>query len=187
MLYKNKTTNKKLLYFTIIAVLVAIGGVFALNYRHQHPQAGTTIVFPVKVPDSSTTNTPPNNGTSTQTPQTTSTKTTGTSSGTNTLLVAPYGSFVSNHSPSLGNGPSPSSEQSSCYTTTGAICYISFTKGSDIYKLPSQVADSNGIAYWSWDVKQTGMTQGVWKIQAVVALNGQTKSTLDPINLDIQP
>lgn len=171
----------------MIAVLVAVTGVFALNYRHQHPQTGTTTVIPVKVPNSSAANTSPSNVTSTQPPQTTSAKASGTSSNSTLPLIAPSGTFVSNHWPSLSGTSAPSTEQSICITSPGAQCYIEFTKNGITKKLDSLTADSNGNVYWSWDVKQAGFTQGSWTIRATASLNGQTKATSDSLTFEVQP
>lgn len=149
-----------------------------------HKQKAVTGVIPTT---STSTKTPTDNTTSTQPSQTTSAKTPAVNSGSNLPLVAPYGSLVSNHQPNLSGTPAPSSEQSSCNTTPGATCYIVFTKDGATNRLPDQVANSYGVAYWSWDVKQAGMTQGSWQIQAITTLNGQTKSTPDTINLNVQP
>jgi len=100
-------------------------------------------------------------------------------------LVAPFGSFVSNHYP--GKNGSPTTEQSVCNTTAGATCYLQFTKDGVTKKLDAKVADSSGSAFWEWNVKDAGFTAGSWQITAVATLNGQTKSTTDQINLEVSP
>jgi hypothetical protein len=99
-------------------------------------------------------------------------------------LAAPSGTFISIHRPSLG---SSSKEESLCRTTPGASCFIKFTKDSVIKTLPTQTADANGTVIWDWDVKQAGFDAGTWQITAVATLNGQTKTTNDPIKLEVQP
>jgi hypothetical protein len=103
-----------------------------------------------------------------------------------TTLAAPTGTFVSNHQPSLSGSSSPSSEQSVCNTAAGATCYIEFTKDSVVKQLPTQTADSSGSVYWTWDVKQAGLTVGKWQITAVTTLNGQTKTAQDSLELSVQ-
>ena len=97
--------------------------------------------------------------------------------GSQTLL-APFGSFVSNHNPSLSNS-SKSYELSTCETTPGASCYIEFTNsaGHNIV-LPAQTANSQGVVSWGWSVSSKGFTIGSWSITAVATLNGQTKTSL---------
>lgn len=185
--FKKHFSSKKR-YMTALLVVLLLVLMFLLELTNTtylfHKQKTVSVVIPTT---STSTKAPADSTTSTQPPQTTSAKTPAVNSSSNLPLVAPYGSFVSNHSPSLSGNSVPSSEQSSCYTTPGATCYIVFTKDSITNRLPDQVANSYGIAYWSWDIKQAGMTQGSWQIQAIATLNGQTKSTLDTINLDVQP
>lgn len=102
-------------------------------------------------------------------------------------LQKPYGTFVSNHHPNLGGSPAPSTEQSVCYAAPGATCYIEFTKGTSVKKLPAEQADSSGIVAWNWDVKQTGFSTGSWTIQAVASLNGKTMTAQDDLKLEVQP
>ena len=102
----------------------------------------------------------------------------------NAYLIAPWGDFVSNHHP--GQNGSPLSETSVCNTTQGASCYIAFTNGSIVKTLPVQTADSNGATFWSnWTPSSIGLTPGNWKITATATLDGQTKSTTDPMDLVI--
>lgn len=111
-----------------------------------------------------------------------------TNSTTNQPLSTPFGSFVSNHYPNLGDSPAPSTEQSSCNTTPGARCAIVFTNDSGIIKtLPEQVTDASGLAYWSWDVRKAGFTAGTWHIKATASLNGQSASSKDSLDLKVSP
>ncbi len=98
----------------------------------------------------------------------------------------PFGSFVSNHYPSLHGSPAPSKERSVCNTSPGAICTITFTNNGGIIKvLPEQTADSNGVAAWAWDVNQAGFTEGVWRVSVMASLNGKTVTTNDSIDLKV--
>jgi len=105
-----------------------------------------------------------------------------------TDLAAPYGTFVSDHHPSLsGANNTPSSELSTCTTTPGASCYITFTKDGVTKKLASQTTDGSGSTSWHWDVSQAGLSEGTWEISAVSSLGGQTKTTIDTFKLEVQP
>jgi hypothetical protein len=99
---------------------------------------------------------------------------------TNAPLQAPYGTFVSNHHPDAN-----SSEESVCSSTPGASCTIKFTQGSVVKTLSAQTVDGTGTTYWSWNVKQAGITSGSWTVTANASLNGQTKSTQDNLALEI--
>ena len=98
--------------------------------------------------------------------------------------MTPYGSFVSNHNPTLSG--TLSNEESVCNTTPGATCYIAFTQNGVTKKLPVETADSNGSVFWSWNVGQAGFTTGSWQITAYATLNGQTVSSQDKILLNVQ-
>lgn len=101
-------------------------------------------------------------------------------------LSAPYGVFVSNHSPNLSGHPAPSSETSVCNTTPGAQCYIKFTNGTSSTKLPTKTTGSDGAAYWYWDVGKNNLSPGDWTIIVTATLNGHTKTTQDPIALSVK-
>ena len=104
-----------------------------------------------------------------------------------TTLIAPFGTFVSNHTPGKDN--TPTREQSVCNTTPGASCYIQFSKDGSTKALGSQAVDSSGATYWTWDVsdaKTVGLTAGSWQVSAIATLNGQSKTTDDVIPLEIQ-
>jgi hypothetical protein len=76
-----------------------------------------------------------------------------------------------------------------CNTNPGASCEITFTNVSSgaIKTLSAQTADSGGAVYWSWTLQETGLTQGTWKTVATASSNGQSKSTADAMNLEVQP
>jgi hypothetical protein len=99
---------------------------------------------------------------------------------TNAPLQAPYGTFVSNHHPDANT-----SEESVCSSTPGASCVIKFTQGNVVKTLSAQAVDGTGTTYWSWNVKQAGLTSGSWTVAAIANLNGQTKSTQDSLALEI--
>jgi hypothetical protein len=97
-------------------------------------------------------------------------------------LLDPTGSFVSNHKPT---NSSPQ-EQSVCNTTPRATCFIKFVSGGTVKLLAAQTTDSNGSSYWTWDINSAGLSPGFWQVTAVASLDGQTKSTTDSINLEVQ-
>jgi|SRR5665213_1237206 len=99
-------------------------------------------------------------------------------------LLAPSGTFISNHHP--GQNGTPTAEASICNTTPGATCYIQFTMGSTTKKLDSETANSNGTATWYWDVSDAGFTKGSWQVSAVASLSGQTQTSQDPNQLEVQ-
>lgn len=110
------------------------------------------------------------------------------STPTGAAPLAPYGNFVSNHRPSLGNKPEQRSIESVCNTTPGARCHIEFTNKDNVVKtLEARTADSSGTVYWNWDVKQAGLTLGTWRIKVIAELNNQTKTTENAQNLEVQP
>ncbi|MDO8592012.1 MAG: hypothetical protein Q7R60_03800 [bacterium] len=99
-------------------------------------------------------------------------------------LNAPWGNFVSNHSP--GKDGAPTSEVSTCNTTPGATCTVQFIKDGVSRNLETKTTDSNGSVSWSWDIKDANLSSGKWQITAVATLNGQSKSTSDQLPLEVQ-
>lgn len=125
----------------------------------------------------STTNGTNNNSTSSVND---SQKQTAPQASTTNDLTAPYGSFVSNHHPSSQSDI----EESVCTTSPGAECYIEFTNGTTIKKLPAKIIDSTGSTYWIWKPSDIGV--GTWKVTAIASLDGKTKSTTDQLSLEIK-
>lgn len=106
---------------------------------------------------------------------------------TSSNLIAPSGDFVNNHHPTMTG--TASNMFSVCNTTPGAICSISFTNTTSgtVKNLPTQSTDSNGSVYWNWTPGQIGLTSGsTWRVTATATLDGQTKSSSDATNLEIQ-
>jgi len=104
---------------------------------------------------------------------------------TNATLLPPSGTFVSNHRPSLSGSAQQLEEQSVCSSTTGASCLIRFSQGSVTKALSSQVIGATGTAYWNWNIKDSGLTEGTWSVEAVATHDGQEKTTNDSIDLVI--
>jgi hypothetical protein len=110
-----------------------------------------------------------------------------TNSSANSTLLEPTGNFVSNHHPNLSGSPAPSQMSSTCNTTPGATCQISFIKDGVVKTLPRQVTDRGGATYWSWKLQDLSLTEGAWQIKATATLNGQMKMANDAINLEVGP
>lgn len=106
---------------------------------------------------------------------------------TNAYLLSPKGDFVNNHHPTMSGATS--NMFSVCNTTPGAKCGITFTNtlSGTIKSLNSETTDNNGAAYWSWTPGQIGLNAGsTWRVTATATLNGQSKSSTDAINLEVQ-
>lgn len=106
-------------------------------------------------------------------------KASGSGSGTIVNLLEPTGDFVSSHKVNKSSGMT-----STCSTTPGATCVITFTKGSETKSLPAQTTDRGGSAYWDWNAQQY-LTAGTWRVTATATLSGQTKTAADATNLEV--
>jgi cytoskeletal protein RodZ len=101
-----------------------------------------------------------------------------------TVLLVPFGNFVSNHKPGQNN--SPLAETSVCNTSPGASCQIVFTKGGLTKSLPAQTTDRAGSTFWNdWTPTSIGLTTGSWQVQAKATLGSQSKTATDQIPLEI--
>jgi hypothetical protein len=105
------------------------------------------------------------------------------STPTGAAPATPSGTFLSNHSPSLDGDPYPSGEQSVCTTTPGAKCSMTFTNGELTRTLQEQTTNSDGNAFWTWDVKQSAFTEGTWTVTITTTLNGQTSAAKDSLKV----
>ncbi len=180
--------SKKTIIAAVVLVLVVGAGVI-LHTHSVHKAQSTSGTIPNSKKGSSSSNANDKKTASDQTdsssaPNKTQEASSPASSDASGTLIAPFGTFVSNHKP--GQSGSPTSEQSVCNTTPGASCDIQFTSGGIMKSLGSQTANSNGATYWSWDIKGGTLAPGTWKVTAVVKLNGQTKTTADPMSLEVQ-
>jgi hypothetical protein len=182
--FQSRRLLKKWLVLGALALIILLLALELTNTTHLFHKPSVPPVIPVTtgVPSSSNStqaSEQPPSGSKDSAP------TDSSSTKVNLPLYAPYGDFVSNHHPNLSGQPAPSKESSVCNTTPGASCYIQLTKGSVTTKLPTRVTDSKGTAYWTWDVKTAGLTTGDWTVKAVASLNGQTKTTQDPLQLTV--
>lgn len=107
-----------------------------------------------------------------------------TSSG---KLIAPYGTFVSNHQPLLNSSSPRNKVESVCTTSPGAKCSILFTKGGITKLLEEKITDANGVATWSWTPQGIGLTQGQWAITAKAVSGSQISTSKDNIVLEVGP
>ena len=184
--FKSSTSKRNLLSIFTVGVAVIIIVVF-LIYKHEKRSTFIPSTNPSHTATKLQTGTESKQQSIPTPNQSTEKSTSGNTVQPATVeLKAPNGSFVSNHKPSLGGNDSPSSEQSMCNTTPGATCEIVFTNGSDTKILSAQTADSSGVVYWNWDVKNAHFSVGSWKITAIAKLNDKTLSTSDQLNLDVQ-
>ena len=108
--------------------------------------------------------------------------------GTNTsgVLIAPLSTstFVSAHY----NVKVSANLSSTCTTTPGATCQISFTKDGESHSLPAETTDAGGTAYWNnWQPQDYGLTPGSWTVTAIAKLGSQTMSTEDSLKLELVP
>jgi cytoskeletal protein RodZ len=194
---KQKTNSKKSkkIYLVIAVVtVVIIGGVVAFmvhrSSENKKPAPTASQLTKGEVTSGSSKSSGSSNSSSTSGlgSQTSDDKNdTGSQTGTTAKLIAPTGTFVSNHHPNLGGSPAPNEEQSTCNTTPGATCQISFTYNGITKTLPAQTADSGGATYWTWTLQDIGLTQGSWHIQATASLNGTTLTASDALTLEVQP
>ncbi len=185
MARKFKLTRRQLLWLLLAAIVFIF--IAWLFYRSKGPSSS---VIPSTKPTTTQQPTSTNSGSSEATSGTSSSNNVSESPKTPAAtgnLISPYGTFVSNHRPSLSGAQQQKQEQSTCNTTSGAECYIKFTKNGVTKQLESQKTDANGAAVWNWNISDSGFTTGTWKVTAVATLNGQTKSVDDLINLEVQP
>lgn len=90
----------------------------------------------------------------------------------------PSGNFVSDHNSTLNTH-----ELSTCNTTPGATCEITFTSGTITKTLPKEQADASGATSWTWTPQNLALSNGSWTITATSTLNNKSSSTKDPLLL----
>lgn len=185
--------NPKILLIGVVVIAVLLGAV-VWSWRTFHKNVAVSGVIPTISSSTTTqTSTPSsqNSDKSVNSPSASTQPSDKSSTTTPTQSVGgdpvkPYGTFVSNHSPSLSGKDVPSSVQSVCSGKPGAKCYISFTLGDVVKTLPEQTIGSDGSTTWDWDVKKAGFTTGSWTIKAISSLNGKTAETSDTIKFEVQ-
>ncbi len=97
------------------------------------------------------------------------------------VLLEPIGNFVSSHEVEMN-----SLIASSCTTTSGADCVITFTKDGVTKSLAKQATDSEGSTFWEWTPKQIGLSPGDWTIEARATLHADSKSSKDASALTVK-
>ena len=183
-----KKNRKKVLLISLLIVIIAISAVYLLKSHKDTvkssasstPKTSTIKNTPTnpKTPQSSTTSTP-----SKSTAPSNSQNTTSSSTAT---PIAPFGNFVSNYNPDLSGSPSPNLMQSTCNTTPGATCVISFSMNGVTKSLAPETANTSGSANWTWHLQDIGLTVGYWNISATATLNGKSVTTGDTLQLNVQ-
>jgi hypothetical protein len=167
------------LSWLVAFLFVAAGTVAALEltdttyFFHEKPVPYTSSEYTKGEPTASS------NG---QTPTPGSGDPTGKDSGSASRnLVEPSGNFVSSHHVS-----GSSNVASTCNTTPGARCAITFTRNGITKSLPSKTVDAGGAAYWDWQPEDIGLTVGTWQIKAVAKSGTQTKTASDALNITVK-
>ena len=195
MKIKNKKIIPKKITITIVILVVLIGGTLYWWFVLQNPgpivpEKTTEQTRSEKIHSKSSNDTNENN--TKNTTETTPNSAIGSSKESTTNIPpssntappeTPSGTFVSNHFVSL---TSYTSQNSVCHTSPGTKCTITFSQGSTTRSLPAKQTDANGNTSWDWDVKELGLTAGIWTI-TVKATNGKyTSTTVDQINLEVK-
>lgn len=184
------TSSKTRMILSTVAVLILLLAVLELtditHFFHGKTPASTKVIPSSTEPansEQSAVQTKP-----TPTPNTTPstpTKTTGSSSSSSPPSssdgpVTPYGTFVSNHQPPQSGDYS---EVSTCITTPGATCEMSFSNGSVTKVLTAQATDSSGTTIWHWNTQTAGLSVGHWTITVTATLNGKTATAHDTMDI----
>ena len=174
----------------IVAVILISGGSYLLAKHTSHTTNSNTGISQTPITGKgsggSTQTQTQTQSSSGQTSQGSTSQSTQSTNTTNVNLLAPTGQFVSNHTPSMSSAVT-SSEASSCNTTPGASCVVTFTNNGVTKSLPSQVTDQYGGTTWSWTVKGIGLTEGAWTVVATASMSGQSKSATDSQMLNVGP
>jgi len=195
--------NKKVLIPSIIILLLLLGG-GAYLFSKSNKTVSNKITSSTSTKKQAKQRAANNKTTSSKSKNTTKVSPNSNTSSTNTqkptpvapsesqtsnnsqALIAPFGSFVSNNNPNMSLS-SQNYELSTCETTPGASCSITFTNNSgQSISLPQETTDNQGVASWSWYLSQKGFSAGSWKIIATANLNGETKTTTDPSPLNVE-
>jgi hypothetical protein len=99
----------------------------------------------------------------------------------------PVGTFVSNHHPNLDGQPAPNTIESTCTTTAGATCTLTFTNEATSLSLPAQKTDQNGNTTWTWKLQDIGLTAGSWTVTATAQNGTKSAFSTDPMKLEVAP
>jgi cytoskeletal protein RodZ len=193
---KISQTSKGWASISLVLALILVLGLIALccfvmlyAHKHRNTQTTNTAQTTPTVSDKGQTDQPSSvSSSSNPAPTNTSSQPGDTKSNvggaTDATLLAPTASnFVSAHHVNMSTPIA-----SVCNTTPGVTCQIIFTNSSNgsIKKLSAQTTDRGGSAYWNnWTPASIGLTPGMWQIQAMATLGGQTKSANDATPLEV--
>jgi len=183
MKHVRKKTNKKRIWLVVVlvvvvAVLLAWGGKWLLDKRNQ-PAAKTQTTNQDNSDPKQEVTPNPNvpGGTEHNDPN------------ADVKLIAPTGTFVSHHRPSVSGSGGPSDMFSSCTVETpGASCFIRFTQGTTVKQLEKKkVGAEDDTATWQWNINNVGLAPGDWVIEAVASYGDQELVTKDALPLQVKP
>jgi hypothetical protein len=178
----------------IVVAIIVIVGVIAGYLWHKNVHKSSTVTSSnrsIYSPPEANANVPGGKPSSSQGSSISSSK--GSSSSQTPMVSStvqpntPIGEFVSDHSPNLSGTPHPNSESSTCTTTAGVNCQISFTSGSTVKSLSNQTTDTNGNTSWNWTLQSVGLTAGTWQVTATATNGSKTASTNDVTKLVVSP
>lgn len=181
--------NKKISTILILTLFVLLIGSAGLFYFLKHNEANTPVV-----PSS-----PASNSAGTKEKDSSGSASIGNSKDTNTDTATPpkidpsvtpqtpVGTFVSNHHPNLDGQPAPNTIDSTCTTTAGVMCTISFTSGTTVLSLPAQQADQDGNVSWTWKLEDIDLSEGSWSITATATNGDKSTFATDPMKLEVGP
>lgn len=190
MFIKNKKVSKKVIFLSIIFLIVLILFLLEITntthifHKAKFAKAGETHAITASASTKGSSDSAFSNAKGG--PAANSAKN-SPSPSSDTTLLEPNGTFVSNHRPNLSGSPRPNDMQSSCVTTPGVSCRITFTNGAIVKSLPTRTTDAGGGAYWQWKLQDIGLTAGVWRVDAIASSGSQTKSVSDTIELVVSP
>lgn len=86
----------------------------------------------------------------------------------------PYGNFVSTHNASLNDNLF-----STCNTSAGVKCKISFSQGGVTKSLEEKTTGADGAAYWTWQPRDISLSSGSWQITATASANNKSSTGTD--------
>lgn len=86
----------------------------------------------------------------------------------------PYGNFVSTHDAGLSDNLF-----STCNTSAGVKCKISFSQGGVTKSLDEKTTGADGAAYWTWQPQDIGLSSGSWQITATASANNKSSTGTD--------
>ena len=175
---KSVPQSRALVYGLLVVLVLAAGGFFMVRSRHKNNSQ--TVISSTPKPNAS-------NQTATTTPTPSPNPKQDRQSGPAGELVAPSGTFVSNHRPNISGRPTPNTESSICITTPNVQCDISFVSATMTKSLGVKTTDASGVASWSWSIDSVGLTAGTWTITAKASSGDKALETNDTLSLEVSP